>query len=211
MLDGLVGLLDVVVDLLDVDVVVQFVVVIVCYLLFIEGGSMYNKVVMMVVCVLCDFGIVMVCFNFCSVGQLVGEFDYGNGEQDDFKVVVVWVCVQQLQVMLWLVGFSFGVFVLLCVVGDLQLVVLVFIVLFVGCWDFEGVQLLLQWLVIQGDEDEIVDLQVVYIWLEGIGVLYELVCMFDISYFFYCKLIDLCGVIIYGVKYWLFNVDVVMV
>lgn len=157
----------------------------------------------MIVIILCELGVVMVCFNFCSVGVLVGIFDGGVGEQDDLKVVVVWVCSQCLYDCLWLVGFSFGVFVLLKVVVVLQFEVLILIVLLVGCWDFDGIVLLVCWLVIQGEQDEIVDLQVVYQWLDMLDFLYELVCMFEISYFFYCKLIDLCGVLIYGVKYWL--------
>jgi alpha/beta superfamily hydrolase len=206
-LDGPVGPLDVVVDLPDADVVVQPVVAIVCHPLSTEGGSMHNKVVTMAARALRDLGIATVRFNFRSVGQSAGEFDHGNGEQDDLKAVAAWVRAQQPQATLWLAGFSFGAFVSLRAAGDLQPAALVSIAPPAGRWDFEGVQPPPQWLVIQGDEDEIVDPQAVYTWLEGIGAPHELVRMPDTSHFFHRKLIDLRGAITHGVKHWLPNAD----
>jgi alpha/beta superfamily hydrolase len=60
-----------------------------------------------------------------------------------------------------------------------------------------------QWLVIQGDADEIVEPQAVYDWLETLPQQPELVRMPDTSHFFHRKLIDLRGALQHGVKAWL--------
>lgn len=75
---------------------------------------MYNKVVMMVECVLCELGLDIVCFNFCGIGVLEGIYDEGNGEGDDLVVVVGWVCCVCFGEVLWLVGFFFGSYVIIC-------------------------------------------------------------------------------------------------
>jgi alpha/beta superfamily hydrolase len=63
------------------------------------------------------------------------------------------------------------------------------------------------WLVIQGEDDEIVDPQAVYNWLDSLDVPHELVRMPDTSHFFHRKLIDLRGALTHGVKHWLPNKD----
>ena len=59
------------------------------------------------------------------------------------------------------------------------------------------------WLVVQGENDEIVDPQAVYDWLEQSKAQAELVRMPDTTHFFHRKLIDLRGAIKNGVKAYL--------
>lgn len=202
-LDGPVGPLDVAVDLPKPEVPAQPVTAIVCHPLSTEGGTMHNKVVTMAANTLRDLGVTTVRFNFRSVGESAGSFDHGNGEQDDLKAVVAWVRQQRPDDQLWLVGFSFGAFVSLKAAADVQPQALVSIAPPAGRWDFSGVQPPPQWLVIQGEQDEIVDPQAVYDWLETMESTYELVRMPDTSHFFHRKLIDLRGAITHGVKHWL--------
>ncbi len=202
-LDGPVGPLDVVVDLPEADVAVQPVVAIVCHPLSTEGGSMHNKVVTMAARSLRDLGIATVRFNFRSVGDSAGTFDNGVGEQDDLKAVAAWVRAQRPGQDLWLAGFSFGAYVSLRAAGDLQPTTLISIAPPAGRWDFEGMQPPAQWLVIQGEEDEIVDPQAVYDWLDSMDAPHELVRMPDTSHFFHRKIVDLRGALIHGVKQWL--------
>ena len=59
------------------------------------------------------------------------------------------------------------------------------------------------WLVIQGEDDEIVDPQAVYAWIDSAQALRqppELVRMPDTSHFFHRRLIDLRGAIKNGVQ-----------
>ncbi|WMJ71283.1 alpha/beta fold hydrolase [Stenotrophomonas sp. 24(2023)] len=202
-LAGPAGPLDGVVDLPAADVPARPIVAVVCHPLSTEGGTMHNKVVTMVATALRAQGITTVRFNFRSVGTSAGEFDHGNGEQDDLKAVVAWVRAQRPQDRLWLAGFSFGAFVSLKAAADLQPEALISVAPPAGRWDFSGVQPPARWLVIQGEQDEIVDPQAVYDWLPTVGAPHELVRMPDTSHFFHRKLIDLRGAVTHGVKHWL--------
>lgn len=203
-LEGPVGPLEVAVDLPEGEVAPLPVVAIVCHPLSTEGGSMHNKVVTMCARSLRELGATVVRFNFRGVGNSAGTFDHGNGEQDDLRAVAAWVRAQRPDAALWLAGFSFGAFVSLRLAGELQPQGMVSIAPPVDRgWDFEGVQPPAQWLVIQGDADEIVDAQAVYRWLDGLTAPHELVRMPDTSHFFHRKLIDLRGAIQHGVRRWL--------
>lgn len=206
-LAGPVGALDVVVDQPKADVAPQPVVAVICHPLSTEGGSLHNKVVTMVGTTLRELGITTVRFNFRSVGTSAGSFDHGVGEQDDLKAVVAWVREQRPDATLWLAGFSFGAFVSLRAAADLQPQVLVSIAPPAGRWDFDGVQPPAHWLVIQGEDDEIVDPQAVYTWLDSLDAPHELVRMPETSHFFHRKLIDLRGALTHGVKHWLPHPD----
>ncbi|KAF1013474.1 MAG: hypothetical protein GAK31_03623 [Stenotrophomonas maltophilia] len=201
-LAGPVGPLEVAVDL-PTDVPALPIVAVICHPLSTEGGTMHNKVVTMVCIALRALGVTTVRFNFRSVGASAGSFDNGNGEQDDLAAVVAWVRQQHPHDRLWLAGFSFGAFVSLKASAGLQPEALVSIAPPAGRWDFSGVQPPAQWLVIQGEQDEIVDPQAVYDWLPSVGVPHELVRMPDTGHFFHRKMIDLRGAVTHGVKHWL--------
>ncbi len=167
-LDGPAGSLEMVVDLPKADVPVQPIVAIVCHPLSTEGGTLHNKVVTMTATTLRELGIATVRFNFRSVGGSAGEFDHGVGEQDDLKAVAAWVRSQRPDDRLWLAGFSFGAFVSLKAAAELQPEALISIAPPAGRWDFDGIAPPARWLVIQGEQDEIVDPQAVYQWLDSL-------------------------------------------
>ncbi|WP_414613606.1 alpha/beta hydrolase [Stenotrophomonas pavanii] len=202
-LDGPAGPLEVVVDLPKADVPAQPIVAIVCHPLSTEGGTLHNKVVTMTATTLRELGIATVRFNFRSVGASAGTFDGGVGEQDDLKAVAAWVRSQRPHDRLWLAGFSFGSFVSLKAAAALQPEALISIAPPAGRWDFDGIVPPARWLVIQGEQDEIVDPQAVYQWLDTLEFPHELVRMPETSHFFHRKLIDLRGALTHGVKYWL--------
>ncbi|NIJ70083.1 alpha/beta fold hydrolase [Xanthomonas sp. 60] len=202
-IDGPVGPLDVAVDLPKPEVPAQPVTAIVCHPLSTEGGTMHNKVVTMAATALRELGITTVRFNFRSVGGSAGAFDSGVGEQDDLKAVVAWVRAHRPDDRLWLAGFSFGAFVSLKAAADIQPQALISIAPPAGRWDFSGIAPPAHWLVIQGEQDEIVDPQAVFDWLDGVEAPHELVRMPDTSHFFHRKLIDLRGAVTHGVKRWL--------
>lgn len=203
LLDGPAGALEVAVDLPEGEAPALPVTAIVCHPLSTEGGTMHNKVVTMVARALRDLGVTTVRFNFRSVGNSAGGFDHGNGEQDDLRAVAAWVRTQRPHDALWLAGFSFGAFVSLRMAGELQPQVLISVAPPAGRWDFGGMQPPAQWLLIQGDADEIVDPQAVYDWVDTLAQKPQLVRMPDTSHFFHRKLIDLRGAVAHGVKGWL--------
>jgi alpha/beta superfamily hydrolase len=166
---------------------------------------MHNKVVTMAARALRELGITVVRFNFRSVGGSAGSYDEGVGEQDDLGAVVAWVREQRPADQLWLAGFSFGAYVSLRAAGVLLPQALISIAPPAGRrhWDFTGLQLPAQWLVIQGDADEIVDPAAVYAWLDDMAQKPQLVRMPDTTHFFHRKLIDLRGALQHEVRHWL--------
>ena len=207
-LAGPAGALEVAVDPPEADVIAQPVMAVICHPLPIEGGTMHNKVVTMVARSLRELGVTTVRFNFRGTGASEGAFDHGNGELDDLRAVVAWMRDTRPDAALWLGGFSFGAYVSLRGAAELRPSMLISIAPPAGRWDFERIALpTMPWLVIQGDDDEIVDPQAVYDWLERSGASAELVRMPGTSHFFHRKLMDLRGAIRHGVQPYLRQSD----
>ena len=203
-LDGPVGALEVSIDLPEGDVAPRPLSVVLCHPLSTEGGSMHNKVVTMAARSLRELGATTVRFNFRSVGESAGHFDHGNGERDDLLAVVAWVKQQRPDDALWLAGFSFGAYVSLSAANAVQPGALISIAPPAGRWNFDKIVLpTCPWLLIQGDEDEVVEPQAVYAWVDTLKHKPKLIRMPGTSHFFHRKLIDLRGAIQHGVKHWL--------
>lgn len=203
-LPGPAGALELAVDVPDADVTALPLTVVLCHPLSTEGGSMHNKVVTMAARSLRELGATTVRFNFRGVGESAGQFDNGRGERDDLLAVVAWVRDQRPDHDLWLAGFSFGAYVSLSAADEAQAEALISIAPPAGRWDFARIVLpTCPWLVVQGDEDEIVDPQAVYDWIETLTYKPELVRMHGTSHFFHRKLVDLRGALQHGVKHWL--------
>lgn len=203
-LTGPAGALEVAVDLPEGEVTPLPLTVVLCHPLSTEGGSMHNKVVTMVARSLRELGATTVRFNFRGVGESAGEFDHGDGERDDLLAVVAWVNEQRPRDDLWLAGFSFGAYVSLRAVNEARPDAVISIAPPAGRWDFTKIVLpTCPWLVVQGEDDEIVDPQAVYDWIDTLKQKPELVRMHGTSHFFHRKLIDLRGAVQHGVKNWL--------
>lgn len=210
-LPGPAGTLEVAVDPPETEVAGQPVVAlpivaVLCHPLPTEGGTMHNKVVTMAARSLRELGVTTVRFNFRGTGASEGVFDQGEGELDDLRAIVAWVRETRPDATLWLGGFSFGAYVSLRGAVELRPSVLISIAPPAGRWDFDSIALpTMPWLVIQGEEDEIVDPQAVYDWLAKISQAQpdaapELIRMPETSHFFHRKLMDLRGAIKHGVQ-----------
>ena len=205
MLDGPAGPLELAVEHPDVDVAALPLVAIVCHPLPTEGGTMHNKVVTMAARALRELGVSTVRFNFRGVGASAGTFDDGNGETDDLRAVTAWVREQRPNDAVWLAGFSFGAYVSLRAWDSIRPQALISIAPPAGRgWDFDTLRTPSEhWLVVQGEQDEIVDPQAVYGWLATLAQAPVLIRMPDTSHFFHRKLIDLRGAIQHAVRPWL--------
>jgi hypothetical protein len=204
-LPGPAGLLEVAVDPPEAEVAPRPLVAVICHPLPTEGGTMHNKVVTMAARALRELGATTVRFNFRGTGGSEGTFDHGEGELDDLRAVVAWARAGRPEATLWLGGFSFGAYVSLRGAAELQPGLLLSIAPPAGRWAFdEIVTPTMPWLVIQGDEDEVVDPQAVFDWFEAVskqrGDGAELVRMPETSHFFHRKLMDLRGAIKHGVQ-----------
>ena len=69
-------------------------VAVVCHPLPTHGGTLHNKVVFRAARGLENANVATLRFNFRGVGASTGQFDGGEGEQDDFLAALAWViCV----------------------------------------------------------------------------------------------------------------------
>lgn len=164
-----------------------------------DGGTMRNKVVTMLERSLRECGMDTARFNFRSAGGSQGEYDNGMGESDDLAAVVAWVRDVRPDDALWLAGFSFGSYVTLRNAVKLNAAALVSIAPPVGRWSYETLALpACPWLVVMGEEDEIVEPQAVFDWIDSLEQPPELVRMPETGHFFHRRLMDLRG----AVKHW---------
>ncbi|MGY0505649.1 alpha/beta hydrolase [Luteimonas sp. e5] len=203
-LPGPAGALELAVEYPDADIARQPVIAVVCHPLPTEGGSMNNKVVTMTARGLRELGVTTLRFNFRGTGESAGEFDEGEGESEDLAAVVDWVRRERPASLLWLAGFSFGAFVSIRNAARLEPAALISLAPPAGRWEFPPEPPRMPWLVIQGDEDEVVDPGAVMHWLQELDPpQLTLVEMPGATHFFHGKLVDLRGVVKNTAKHWL--------
>lgn len=164
-----------------------------CHPHSLHGGTMDNKVVYTLSRLLAARGALTVRFNFRSVGKSAGEFDQGNGEQDDLAAVANWLRAQSDRALpLWLAGFSFGSFVAAASANRLGAEQLISIAPPVQRFDFSAPALpRCPWLIVMGDADEVVEPQAVFDWAAGLPANARLEKMAGASHYFHGRLIDL--------------------
>ncbi|MEO7916778.1 MAG: alpha/beta fold hydrolase [Dokdonella sp.] len=191
---GPVGAIELVTGIADEDARAGTVVI--CHPHPLQGGTMHNKVVTMIERSLRELGLDTVRFNFRGVGDSSGEFDEGNGEGEDLAAIVAWVREQKPGDAIWLAGFSFGSFVALKQAVALDAAALVTIAPPVGRWEFGDIAIpTCPWLVVQGEDDEVVDPAAVFDWVDGLEQPPQLVRMPQTTHFFHRRLMDLRGAI----------------
>ncbi|MFK2899793.1 alpha/beta hydrolase [Dyella jejuensis] len=169
-----------------------------------DGGTMRNKVVTMLERSLRECGLDTLRFNFRSAGESAGDYDHGKGESDDLAAVVAWVRKVRPDDGLWLAGFSFGSYVTLRNAVRLRADALISIAPPVGRWSHETLALpSCPWLVVMGEEDEVVEPQAVFDWIDSLERPPELVRMPETGHFFHRRLMDLRGAVKNVIKHWL--------
>jgi len=161
-----------------------------------HGGTMRNKVVTIMERALREIGLATVRFNYRGVGESEGDYDEGNGETDDLLAVVDWVRRVRPDTDLWLGGFSFGAYITLRAAQDLPVRRLLNIAPPVERYEFERLPPPnCPWLVVQGDEDDVVSSDAVIRWSEQLDQPPDLVIMEGAGHFFHRRLMDLRGLI----------------
>src|SRR6478736_9047622 len=166
-----------------------------------DGGTMHNKVVTMCARALAELGVPAVRFNFRGTGHSEGSFDNGRGEVLDLLAVARWAQAARPDSQLWLAGFSFGAWVALQAARQLPVQQMISIAPTVGFRDFTGVlPPACPWLLIQGEQDEVVDPAKVFEWAAKQQPAPNVVRMPETGHFFHRRLLDLRGAIKNGVR-----------
>jgi alpha/beta superfamily hydrolase len=199
-LRGPAGAIEAMVDLPEPDAA-RAGTAIVCHPHPLHGGSLHNKVVVMVERSLRELGLRTLRFNFRGVGASEGEYDEGRGETLDLLAVAEWVQRVRPNDALWLAGFSFGSYVALLAARHLPVKQMISIAPPVGRWDFSAaIAPPCPWLVVQGEEDDVVEPQKVFDWIDAMTEKPALVRMPETGHFFHRRLMDLRGAIKNGVR-----------
>ena len=166
-----------------------------------HGGTMHNKVVTILERSMRELGLRTVRFNFRGAGESEGEHDEGYGETDDLFAVAEWVRHTRPNDELWLAGFSFGSYITLRAAQNLQLGQLISIAPPVDRYEFSKLQQPdCPWLVVQGDEDEVVAYEDVRCWVERLDPQPEFLVMEQAGHFFHRRLMDLRGLLKNGIR-----------
>lgn len=166
-----------------------------------QGGTMHNKVVTMIERSVRELGLRTVRFNFRGTGASEGTYDDGRGETLDLLAVAEWVQKTRPGDALWLAGFSFGSYVALLAARHLPVKQMISIAPPVGRWDFSAaIAPPCPWLVVQGEDDDVVVPQAVFDWIDAMQDKPTLVRMPETGHFFHRRLMDLRGAIKNGVR-----------
>jgi len=166
-----------------------------------HGGTMHNKVVTIMERSMRELGLHTIRFNFRSAGDSEGEHDEGYGETDDLFAVTEWVRQCRPDDELWLGGFSFGSYIGLRAAQNLKLGQLISIAPPVKRYSFSELQHPdCPWLIVQGDEDDVVSYEDVAAWVESVDPPPEFLLMEQADHFFHRRLMDLRGLLKNGVR-----------
>lgn len=155
-------------------------------------GTMTNKVIHTAARTLAGLGVTSIRFNFRGVGESEGAYAEGIGEQEDLLAVVSWVELIYPEREIVLIGFSFGAYITAMQAKNINPCILISIAPPVGRIEFKGFERPdCPWLIIQGEQDELVDSNSVLNWSLIFEPKVAIVMMADTSHFFHRKLVDL--------------------
>ncbi len=162
---------------------------------------MDNKVTHTLARALQELGLPTVRFNFRGVGRSTGEFAAGIGETDDAIAVIDWSLARWPGAAVWLAGFSFGASVAVRACAARPAAVLVTVA--------PAIQRLetgptpgpaTRWLLIQGDQDELVSHEAVIAWARQQSVPPRVTLLPGVTHFFHGSLQEMKAAIFAFVK-----------
>lgn len=158
---------------------------------------MTNKVVYSLAKAFNEAGIVAVRFNYRGVGASTGTYDDGNGETADALAVMEWAAQRWPGARLCVGGFSFGgaVAIRAAAARDVaRLVTIAPAIRRVGVDDSSLPQC--PWLIVQGDQDELVDPNDIQQWAQALPESPSLVMLNGVEHFFHGRLNELRQVVV---------------
>ena len=165
-------------------------VAVVCHPHPVHGGTMTNKVAHTLARSFVGVGISALRFNFRGVGKSAGSFDDGQGEVADVLAAVDWLRNEAPDLPLWLSGFSFGAAMAIRASVECDPAGLISVApavsRFAGNLDRQPE---CPWLIVQGDQDELVDVEETIAWVNELEPGPELEVFAETEHFFHGKLV----------------------
>ena len=163
---------------------------VVCHPHPVHGGTMQNKVAHTLARSFIGSGFAALRFNFRGVSKSRGAFDNGDGEVEDVLAAVQWLRREVPELPLWISGFSFGAAMavraaVLCEPDGLVSIAPA-VSRFAGNLDSQPD---CPWLILQGDQDELVDVDETIAWVNELEPGPELEIFPDTEHFFHGKLV----------------------
>ncbi len=157
-----------------------------------HGGTMQNKVVHTLARAFVRSGFASLRFNFRGTGASDGVYDDGKGEVGDALAAVAWMRARYADLPLWLAGFSFGAAIAVRAAVEVPVNGLVSVApavqRFVGVLEQQPD---CPWLIIQGDADELVDVETTIAWVNELEPGPELQVLARAEHFFHGRLNEL--------------------
>jgi alpha/beta superfamily hydrolase len=157
-----------------------------------HGGTMHNKLAHTLARAFVRMGFAVLRINFRGTEGSEGEFDEGIGELDDALVAVTWMREKYPDQPFWLAGFSFGAAISVRAAIAIPPAGLVTVAPAAHRFS-DGLedQPRCPWLIVQGDADELVDIDATIAWVNKLEPGPELLVMPGAEHFFHGRLIDL--------------------
>ena len=156
-----------------------------------HGGTMHNKVAHTLARAFVGMNYAALRFNFRGTEASEGSFDDGIGELDDALAAIDWMRNEQ-PAPLWIVGFSFGAAIAVRAAIAREVDGLVSVAPAISRFA-SGLETQpdCPWLVVQGDQDELVDIDETVEWFDGLEPGPELLVIPEGEHFFHGRLIEL--------------------
>ncbi len=155
-----------------------------------HGGTLQNKVAHTLARSFIGQGFIALRFNFRGVNESAGEFDEGRGERNDVIAAVDWLKSSYPDLPLWISGFSFGAAMAIHAAAERTPAGLVSIApAVIRMAELRSNQPDCPWLIIQGDQDELIDIDETIAWVNELDPGPELQIFEKTEHFFHGKLI----------------------
>ena len=157
-----------------------------------QGGTMNNKVVTTLARVFKELGIPSLRFNFRGVGQSSGTYDHGLGESEDMILLVrEWQKIRPQDQYIF-AGFSFGSYVTYRAALKFPDSLLITIAPPVHHYNYKEFKAnFSSWLIVQGDEDEVVPYSLVSDFAQECSPVLPIIKFANTGHFFHGKLVEL--------------------
>jgi len=162
-----------------------------------HGGTMHNKVAHTLARAFLRSGFEVLRFNFRGTEHSEGRYDNGVGELDDAIAAIDYMRARHGAYPLWLAGFSFGAAIAVKAAVATHIDGLISVAPAISRFaSGMASQPECPWLIVQGDEDELVDVEETVAWVDSLEPGPELLIVSGGEHFFHGRLTDLRDAVI---------------